>query len=201
MNQDNYFRKEEDPNHQRIEELNHFNWEIIESIDMDLMMRDIFQLLGSNYVLHKTKSSSIHLKRDNIFWEHYRSNSNNSLSPTTFEDFNNEFGIIKKVAKPNIMLNILLIEGFLIFNHTILLDLFNVKFHLHVPYEFCYDRRINRNYEPPDVPYYFEMVVWPFYERHLREFKDREEIIFLNGAISPKKCFEYVRHRMWNDLL
>lgn len=201
MNQDNYFRKEEDPNHQRIEKLNHFNWEIIESIDMDLMMRDIFQLLGSNYVLHKTKSSSIHLKRDNMFWKHYRSNSNNSLSPTTFEDFNNEFGIIKKVAKPNIMLNILLIEGFLIFNHIILLDLFNVKFHLHVPYEICYDRRMNRNYEPPDVPYYFEMAVWPFYERHLREFKNREEIIFLNGAISPEKCFEYVKHRMGNDLL
>lgn len=32
MNQDNYFRKETDPNHQMIEELNHFNWEIIESM-------------------------------------------------------------------------------------------------------------------------------------------------------------------------
>lgn len=201
INQDSYFRKENDPNHQKIEELNHFNWDIIESMDMVLMLQDIFQILGSDYILNKTKSSSFHLKRDNIFWDHYRSNANNSLSPTTFKDFNCEHGILNKVAKPNKLLNILIIEGFLIFSHTILLDLFNIKFHLHVPYEICYERRKKRQYEPPDVPLYFEMVVWPYYERHLREFKHREEIIFLNGDTLPDKCFEYVKRRIWNDVV
>lgn len=165
---------------------------------MDSMIKDIFKLLGSNYVMHKTKSSA-HMKRDNIFWEHYRSNSSNTLSPTTFDDRNN--GIVKKVPKPQCLLKVLIIEGFLIFNHPILLDLFNMKFHLHVPYETCYERRKQRRYDPPDVPMYFEMIVWNFYERHLREFKDREEVIFLNGVTSADKCFEYVKQRIWNDVL
>lgn len=39
---------------------------------------------------------------------------------------------------------------------------------------------------------YFEMIVWPEYEKHMKTFKDREDILFLNGEASPEKCFQYV---------
>lgn len=41
------------------------------------------------------------------------------------------------------------------------------------------------------------MVVWPAYEKHLREFNDREEVLFLNGDAPPNKCLQFV----WQSLL
>lgn len=38
VNQDSYFRSVDDPNHQKVHKLNHLNWEILESIDMNKMV-------------------------------------------------------------------------------------------------------------------------------------------------------------------
>lgn len=46
--------------------------------------------------------------------------------------------------------------------------------------EECWARRSIRTYDPPDVPGYFEQVVWPEYERHLQlalTFNDDLKII------------------------
>lgn len=43
INQDTYFRPIDDPNHQKIQKLNHLNWEILESIDMNKMVNDLKQ--------------------------------------------------------------------------------------------------------------------------------------------------------------
>ncbi|GAB0097874.1 uncharacterized protein DMENIID0001_135530 [Sergentomyia squamirostris] len=89
-------------------------------------------------------------------------------------------------------LNVLIIEGFLIFNHPLLVELCNPKFHLHVPYEVGFARRRTRTYDPPDCPGYFESCVWPMYEKHFHELKDRTDIRLLNGAMAAEKCLEYV---------
>lgn len=159
---------------------------------MDKMLKDIFEILNSRFILHQTKSVTNHFQSDNIFWDHYRSHLT--------EDKLNNHGILNKIVKSNVLLNILIIEGFLVFNHAILLDLCNLKFHLHVPYEVCYERRQKRMYDPPDVPLYFEMAVWPSYEQHLKEIHNRDEIIFLNGETPPEKSHEYVKQRIWSDL-
>jgi hypothetical protein len=44
------------------------------------------------------------------------------------------------------------------------------------------------------------MVVWPEYEKHLREFKDREEVLFLNGDAAPEKCFQFVLKSIIDEL-
>lgn len=207
VNQDKYFRQEDDPNHQNVERLNHLNWEIIESINMDKMISDVMEILGPKFLLYKTRSSTLTSNHENLFTHHYighpyqqksrlfRGHDNDDLMLHDDEHCN-----FKKIVKHNSLLNILIIEGFLIFNHPVTFDLCNVKYHLHVPYEVCYERRKNRAYDPPDVPCYFEMVVWPSYEKHLRDFKDREDVLFLNGDAAPEKCLKFVVNSLTDEL-
>ena len=156
VNQDTYFRQVDDCNHQKIERLNHLNWEIIESIDMTKMVKDIMEILGNNFVLYNTRSSSFKSSYDeNLFQKNYENNQQaQKQKPFREEDLmiQEDQCNCKKIVKHNSLLNILIIEGFLIFNHPVTFDICNVKYHLHVPYEICYARRIKRTYDPPDVP-------------------------------------------------
>lgn len=207
VNQDAYFREVDDPAHQKVEKLNHLNWEIIEAINMDKMVSDVMEILGPKFLLYKTRSSTVALTNDNLFTHHYighpyqqksrlfRGHDGDDLMMNDDEHCN-----FKKIVKHNSILNILIVEGFLIFNHPVTFDLCNVKFHLHVPYEVCNARRKMRIYDPPDVPFYFEMVVWPAYEKHLRQFKDRDDVLFLNGDASHEKCLNFVVKSLTDEL-
>ncbi|XP_030385938.1 nicotinamide riboside kinase 1 [Scaptodrosophila lebanonensis] len=93
-------------------------------------------------------------------------------------------------------INVLLIEGFMIFNQPELLALCNLKYHFHLPYEKCYERRRKRTYDPPDVTGYFELCVWPHYELNFSEYRDCKDITFLNGEISKEKIFKFVLQRI-----
>lgn len=95
-------------------------------------------------------------------------------------------------------INILIIEGFMIFNQPELLTLCNIKFHFHLPYEKCFERRRKRTYDPPDVVGYFEMCVWPHYEKNFMEFRDRKDITFLNGEIEKERIFKFALKRIIN---
>lgn len=159
INQDAYFRTVEDPNHQVVEKLRHLNWEIIESIDMDKMIKNIMEILGTKFVLYNTRSNNLSnsLDHGNLFQNHFNLHQHQQ-KPRLLRDTDElmldeeETCNFKKIVKHNNVLNILLIEGFLVFNHSVTFDLCNVKFHLHVPYEVCYARRNKRTYDPPDVP-------------------------------------------------
>lgn len=95
-------------------------------------------------------------------------------------------------CKPVQIVNILIIDGFLIFNHGVLNRLCQLKFHIHLPYEKCYERRLKRTYDPPDCLGYFEVCVWPCYEQHFSEIKIKDDIMLLNGEISKEKIFQHV---------
>lgn len=95
-------------------------------------------------------------------------------------------------------INILILEGFILFNQPELLNLCNIKYHFHLPYEKCYERRQQRTYDPPDVVGYFEMCVWPHYEQNFAEFKDRKDITFLNGELPKERIFKFVLQRIRN---
>lgn len=159
MNQDAYFRQVDDPKHQKIEKLNHLNWEILESIDMDKMINDVMKVLGKKFVLYNTRSSALvtSSQHENLFHNNFNGNQQqHKARPFRGSDElmlnDDEHYNFKKIVKHNQLLNILILEGFLIFNHAVTYDLCNVKYHLHVPYEVCYARRSKRTYEPPDVP-------------------------------------------------
>lgn len=170
----------------------------MESLNMEKMIQDIMKILGDRFILYNTRSSAIvqNKRHENIFNSNFVSNQQQFRMQNEPEGVSN----YKKIVRHNNLLNILIIEGFLIFNHAVTFDLCNVKFHLHVPYEICYARRIKRTYDPPDVPCYFEMVVWPAYEKHLRKFKDSEDVLFLNGDAAPEKCFQFVLKTLLDEL-
>lgn len=89
-------------------------------------------------------------------------------------------------------INIMIIDGFLLFNHGILNRICQLKFHIHLPYEKSYERRMKRSYDPPDVLGYFELCVWPMYQQNFDEIKNKEDLILLNGETSKEKVFQYV---------
>lgn len=110
-------------------------------------------------------------------------------------DLYNELGkrfVFYAKTKSITTVNIMIIDGFLIFNHGVINRLCQLKFHIHLPYEKCYERRIKRVYEPPDVQGYFEVCVWPMYEQHFNEIKNKDDIFLLNGEISKDKLFQHV---------
>lgn len=201
ISQDKYFLPVEDARHVLIEHLNHINWDIISSIDIKQMCKDIMETLGANFILYPTKAVQqdelMHVD-DNLFSEHLPCSSSSSVTTTaamqqTHKISNQKLHPLNNDNK-NIesKLNILIIEGFLLYNHTFTLDLCNIKFHLHLPYERCYERRQKRRYEPPDVLGYFEMVVWPLYDKHCKEFANRRDIMYLNGEVPRDKIFDFV---------
>lgn len=98
-------------------------------------------------------------------------------------------------------INILIIEGFLIFNVPLVVELCHLKFHLHVPYEKCFARRTERVYDPPDKVGYFETCVWPMYVKNFNEFRELEDLQVMNGELPTEKVFLYVLDQMVNLLL
>ncbi|XP_054286549.1 nicotinamide riboside kinase 1-like isoform X2 [Macrosteles quadrilineatus] len=67
-----------------------------------------------------------------------------------------------------VKLPLLIIEGFLIFTDRYISSVCQHQLFFQLTREECWARRSVRTYDPPDVPGYFEQVVWPEYERHLQ---------------------------------
>ncbi|XP_055845380.1 nicotinamide riboside kinase 1 [Episyrphus balteatus] len=168
ISQDDYFLPVDDLRHKWVEKLNAINFEVLTSLDMKQMLSDITWTMKGRY-----------LAVDNS-------------STTTPPDYLAEITTFQNATK----LNILIIEGFLIFNQPELLQICQLKFHFHLPYEKCFARRELRTYDPPDVTGYFEMCVWPFYEKNFAEFRERKDLIILNGEMCKDKIFKYVLQRI-----
>jgi nicotinamide/nicotinate riboside kinase len=90
----------------------------------------------------------------------------------------------------------IIIERFTIFNCKPIADLCHLKYFMLISKEECWNRRKVRVYEPPDVPGYFDKVVWPEYLRHKAEmmgnFDMQKSITFLDGTEDLEKLQEIV---------
>lgn len=142
ITQDDYYLDENDPRQIRIPELNHVNFELLTSLDMERMHRDIC------YVLRNRKNSigSPIKKR------------NNSFNITDVE--------VQKLVHDRVTqtgMNILILEGFSILNYKPVEAFCDLKYYLTLSKAQCSARRKHRVYDPPDCPGYFEKCVWPEY--------------------------------------
>lgn len=151
VSQDDYFLDVDDPRHTWIESLNHINFDILSSLDMDRMNLDVENLLKEKTVV---KAQGV------------KSNLNITLDSDLYKMTYNKL----KETKTEIVI----IEGFSIFNFKPLLDKFSLKYYCLLTKEECLKRRSQRVYDPPDCSGYFEECVWP---EHLSQLKEvREQI-------------------------
>ncbi|XP_073322823.1 nicotinamide riboside kinase 1 [Pagrus major] len=82
---------------------------------------------------------------------------------------------------------VLIVEGFLIFNHRSLNELFDKRYFMEIPYDVCKRRRSSRVYTPPDPPGYFDGHVWPMYLKNREQMESMVSgIVFLDG-LEPKE--------------
>lgn len=176
--QDDYFRNDvNDPMHIWVPELNHINFDILSSLDMDKMMDDVLKFIGNNFAQIPSKKA-----------ENFKNNIQS-------DNINNLHEEIKS------HIHVLIIEGFTIFNYKKWLSLFNLKYFLTLDKEECYKRRIKRVYDPPDCPGYFEKVAWPEYQKNKKEVEESVEDVKYFNNIGPnfvdkvlKDIAEYVNN-------
>lgn len=156
LRQDDYFLPVNDPRHMKIQELNHINWELITSLDMQKMYSDVTKILQSS-----------------------GRNATNSKM-------------------------LLILDGFLLFKHKTIADLCDCKYFLTLTKEQCWERRKNRIYEPPDVPGYFDKIVWPEFIKYKNEIVRNNElyetITFIDGSKDVEEIYKMVSNEI-NQLL
>lgn len=82
--------------------------------------------------------------------------------------------------------NLLILEGFLLLNDHVLSNLCDLQYYLTLTKEQCWERRRVRTYDPPDIPDYFDLVVWPEYEKHRDQILGQRNIKFIEGIVEPE---------------
>ena len=96
--------------------------------------------------------------------------------------------------------NLLIIEGFSLFNYKPLYEYLNLKFYITLTKEQCWERRQNRSYDPPDVPGYFEQIVWPQSEIYKKEIIHDKSIIFFDGTDKSENILFQVTSKIKENL-
>lgn len=83
-----------------------------------------------------------------------------------------------------IIINILIIEGFLIYNDPRICQFCQLKFHIYLSYDLGLQRRMIRTFKHvnPKPEWYYEHYIWPMYNKHLNEVPNKSELVFLNGG-------------------
>ncbi|CAH1254382.1 NMRK2 [Branchiostoma lanceolatum] len=94
----------------------------------------------------------------------------------------------------NTDVQVLLIEGFLIYNYKPLEKVFDARYNFVLPFEEAKRRRLSRTYIPPDPPGFFDGHVWPMYLKYKKERDDHNiQTIDLDGTRPVEENFERVR--------
>lgn len=118
--------------------------------------------------------------------------------------YSDVINILQSPGKTATTKMLLILDGFLLFEHKAITNLCNWKYFLTLTKEQCWERRRNRIYEPPDVPGYFDKIVWPEFVKYknevIRNNELYETITFIDGCKSMEEIYEMVSNEI-NQLL
>ncbi|XP_014784596.1 nicotinamide riboside kinase 1 isoform X2 [Octopus bimaculoides] len=104
------------------------------------------------------------------------------------------------LAQTDKTVHLLLVDGFLIFNHRPLSEMFDRKYFLTVSKDVCMERRSIRVYDPPDCDGYFEKIAWPSYLKNLEAISDQKDIVYHNSDSNFLQIFETIKDDITNLL-
>ncbi|XGW24870.1 hypothetical protein V3C99_006377 [Haemonchus contortus] len=76
-------------------------------------------------------------------------------------------GLINAIREASLTYDYTIVEGNMVTELSQVIALCDRIMFLMLDKETCHNRRIKRTYDPPDMPGYFEKVVWPSYRQHL----------------------------------
>ncbi|XP_072261220.1 nicotinamide riboside kinase 2 [Pyxicephalus adspersus] len=105
-------------------------------------------------------------------------------------------------ASSNSDVQILILEGFLLYNNKLLASMCTERYYLTIPYDECKRRRSGRNYTVPDPPGLFDGHVWPMYLKHRHEMKQSGvSIVSIDGLLSKDEIYSKVYTDIVNRFL
>lgn len=162
MHQDKYFWIRSSPNHTWIREINFINREILSAMDMDKFAADVSEMVQQ-------------------------------LTDDTCETNKQRCYTASKIATncSQTSVNILIIEGFLIYNDERINRFCGLRFHLNLSSDVGYQRRLTRTFKHinPKPKWYWDNYAWPLYQKHLNEVPNKSELIFINGENDVDSIF------------
>jgi len=129
-----------------------------------------------------------------IEFDHHDWDSLNALDTDRFLD---------DIQSNRFKCDILLIEGFLIFNIPILSNnkqLFDLIYYFDLSYDECLRRRLGRNYDPPDPKGYFEGHVWQAYIKAKNEAFDLLKDKNLVVVNTTEESFDKIEENIVKDI-
>ncbi|KAF9415713.1 hypothetical protein HW555_006747 [Spodoptera exigua] len=156
VHQDAYFLADDSPRHVYIPELRHNNYDILAALDMDRMMADVAAILRGD------------LKEDDARVP------NEVPSALSLQAPAEPFSLPGK--------QFLILEGLTVLNYPAIMELCDLRYYFVLEYEECLRRRLYRLYDPPDVPGYFELCVWPEHIKYRAEVEKDQRVKFLDGT-------------------
>lgn len=179
IHQDKYFYARDSPHHQWIPEIKFINREILTAMNMDKFAEDLAET-----VQQLTEDDSRHMTGDN----NEKFNGIDEISPSNHMSTTNQ----------RMNVNILIIEGFLIYNDNRINQYCQLRFHVHLSYEVGVQRRLIRTFKHvnPQPELYFANYIWPLYHKHLDQVPNKSDLIFLSGEQQFDEIFQQARAKI-----
>jgi uridine kinase len=160
VNMDAYFLGTDDPRHIRASGLNHTNWELITAVDTEKWKDDISKILELKNI---PKDTDINEPVPNF-------------SLNTLDSIKASHPI------PHLQHKLLILDGIHALHDQWTASQCNLKLFITLTKEQCRERRTKREYDPADIPGYFEACVWPEHvSTKNKVISDNPDLILVDG--------------------
>ncbi|WKX92253.1 hypothetical protein Q1695_010354 [Nippostrongylus brasiliensis] len=119
--------------------------------------------------VHIIHQDDFYLAKEKVEKVHRKSEG----TPNFFYNYDSKFAVdhwklINAIKATSLSYDYIIVEGNMLTEWTDLVELCDRVIFLTLDQDTCRRRRTKRSYDPPDMPGYFDEVVWPSYQGHLQ---------------------------------